>query len=452
MTAGSDRPTETTGGSGPGDGGPVPHGPAGGGPTDRAEQAASDGEHGTRRTGRHRAQPTGQDGGTGPGGPFDVPLTVLRARTSEKWQAYGPDVLPMFVAELDVVPPRAVADAVELAVRSGDTGYEHGQAYAEAFAGFAAERFGWAVDPAVTRTVPDVMRGVVEVVRLFTAPGDAVVITPPVYPPFRHHLEHADRRVVAAPLTADGRLDPATLDRALGEARRDGRPAVLLLCQPHNPTGVLHTADELRAAGDLARSYGVRVVADEIHAAILPTRADGTRPAFVPTTTVVPDAIALHSASKAFNLAGLKGALAVPGPDAVADLARLASPVTDGISHVASIAHQAAFRAGGPWLDGLLDALGENVRLLGPLLADLLPSVRWAPGDGTYLAWLDLRDAVPAGTDPAAHLLEHARVATVTGPAFGVEGTGFARFNLGASPALLTEAVDRIAAALPARG
>ncbi len=402
---------------------------------------------------RLRAPHTGGDASpVADGGPFDVPLDVLAARTSEKWRAYGQDVLPMFVAEMDVVPPRAVADAVDQAVRSGDTGYEHGQAYAEAFAGFAAERFGWAVDPAVTRTVPDVMRGVVEAVRLFTAPGDAVVITPPVYPPFRHHLEHADRRVVAAPLTAGGRLDPATLDRALAEARRDGRAAVLLLCQPHNPTGVLHTADELRAAGDLARSYGVRVVADEIHAAILPTRADGTRPAFVPTTTVIPDAIALHSASKAFNLAGFKAALAVPGPDAVADLARLASPVTDGISHVASIAHQAAFRAGGPWLDGLLDALGENVRLLGSLLATRLPSVRWTPGDGTYLAWLDLRDAVPAGTDPAAYLLEHARVATVTGPAFGAEGTGFARLNLGTSPALLSEAVDRIATALPVRG
>lgn len=386
-------------------------------------------------------------------GPFDVPLDLLRTRTSEKWQAYGPDVLPMFVAEMDVVPPRAVADAVDAAVRSGDTGYEHGQVYAEAFAGFAEQRFGWTVEPTTTRTVADVMRGVVEVVRLFTAPGDAVVITPPVYAPFRTHLEHADRRVLAAPLTPEGRLDPATLDRALGEARREGRPAVLLLCQPHNPTGVLHTFEELRAAGDLARSHGVRVVADEIHAAILPTRADGTRPAFVPTVTAIPDAIALHSASKAFNLAGFKAALAVPGPDAVDDLARLGSPAVHGISHVASIAHQAAFRDGGPWLDEVLDALGANVRLLGALLAERLPSVRWAPGDGTYLAWLDLRGAgLPEGVEPAAFLLERARVATVPGPEFGAEGAGFVRFNLGASPTLLADAVDRIATVLPVHG
>lgn len=407
-----------------------------------------------RDRGRLRAADGSEAIGSRPGdGPFDVPIELLRERTSEKWRAYGPDVLPVFVAEMDVVPPRAVADAVDHAVRSGDTGYEHGHDYAEAFERFAAERLGWSVDPAVTRTVPDVMRGVVEVVRLFTSPGDAVVITPPVYAPFRSHLEHADRRVLTAPLTAEGRLDPATLDRALGEARRDGRPAVLLLCQPHNPTGVLHTYDELRTAGDLARSHGVRVVADEIHTAILPTRADGSRPAFVPTLTAVPDAIALHSASKAFNLAGFKAALAVPGPDAVTDLARLGSPVVDGISHLASIAHQAAFEHGGPWLDEVLDALGHNVRLLAGLVADRLPGVRWVPGDGTYLAWFDLRAAgLPDGTDAAAFLLEHAKVATVPGPAFGTEGTGFVRFNLGTSPALLTEAVDRIAAVLPRHG
>ncbi|MGF3951533.1 hypothetical protein ACQX8Y_14930, partial [Staphylococcus aureus] len=120
-----------------------------------------------RDRGRLRASDGAEAAGPRAGdGPFDVPIELLRERTSEKWRAYGPDVLPMFVAEMDVVPPRAVADAVDHAVRSGDTGYGHGHAYAEAFVGFAAERFGWTVDPAVTRTVPDVMRGVVEVVRL----------------------------------------------------------------------------------------------------------------------------------------------------------------------------------------------------------------------------------------------------------------------------------------------
>ena len=381
--------------------------------------------------------------------PFDVPLTQLRTRTSEKWRRYPPDVLPLFVAEMDVVPAQAVVRAVSDALTSGDTGYESGNGYAEAFAGFAGERWGWDVDPGTARLVPDVMQGIVHVLELLTEPGDAVVIAPPVYPPFRIFVEHSGRRIVTAPLAPTGRLDLAALDRAFGQAKAGGRHAVFLLCQPHNPTGVLHTADELAALGELAADWRVRVVADEIHAALVPARADGTRPPFVPTTTVIPDAIALHSGSKAFNLAGLKAAVAVPGPEAAAQLAMLPRLVTDGVSHVASLAHQAAFRDGGPWLDQLLTALAGNVELVGRLLAERLPTVRSTPPEATYLAWLDFRAAgVPDGVAPAAHLLEKARVALVDGRSFGVEGTGFARLNLAASRPVLDEALDRIADAL----
>lgn len=382
--------------------------------------------------------------------PFDVPLEALRARTSEKWRHYPSDVLPLFVAEMDVVPPEPVVQAVGAALTSGDTGYEADRGYAEAFAEFADERWGWPVDPTTARLVPDVMQGIVHVLTLLTGPGDAVVIAPPVYPPFRAFVEHAGRRVVTAPLSPAGRLDPAALDRAFREARRTRRPAVFLLCHPHNPTGVLHTAEELTTLGELAAAHGVRVVSDEIHAALVPPRPDGTRPAFVSATTVIPDAIALHSGSKAFNLAGLKAAVAVPGPAATRDLARLPQLVSDGVSHVASIAHQAGFRRGGPWLDRLLAALAGNVGLVGRLLAERLPAVRWTPPEATYLGWLDLRAAgLPDGTDPARYLLDHARVALVTGPAFGAEGAGFARLNLAASRTVLTEAIDRIATALP---
>ena len=381
--------------------------------------------------------------------PFDVPLEALRARTSEKWRRYPADVLPLFVAEMDVVPPEPVVRAVHDALTSGDTGYEGDRGYADAFAGFADERWGWAVDPAAARLVPDVMQGIAHVLRLLTEPGDAVVIAPPVYPPFRIFVEHSGRRIVTAPLTPAGRLDLGTLDRAFGQAKAGGRRAVFLLCQPHNPTGVLHTADELAALGELAADWRVRVVADEIHAALVPPRPDGSRPVFTPTTTVIPDAIALHSGSKVFNLAGLKAAVAVPGPDA-AELAMLPRLASDGVSHVASLAHQAGFRHGGPWLDGLLAALAGNVGLVGLLLAERLPAVRWVPPEATYLAWLDFRSAgIPDDVAPADFLLDKARVALVDGHGFGAEGTGFARLNLAASRPVLAEAVTRIAAALP---
>ncbi|MDC7121686.1 aminotransferase class I/II-fold pyridoxal phosphate-dependent enzyme [Cellulomonas fimi] len=421
---------------------------------------------------------------------FDsVPLDALRRRTSQKWRRYPPDVLPMYVAEMDVPQPEAVIRAVSDAMRAGDTGYVHGPDYAEALAGFAATRYGWDVPVADCRLVPDVMLGIVEVLRLVTDPGDAVVINPPVYPPFVQFVAHADRRPLPAPLGPDGRLDLDALDTAFASATSGGRRAAYLLCHPHNPTGTLHTAAELAAVGELAGQHGVRVVADEIHAPLVtggsawstdggdtaPSPRDGAgstgtlgagssgpvgddgggqdeaRPRFVPTTTVIPSAIALHSASKAFNLAALKAAVAVPGPDARADLARLPEIVLHGVSHLGAVAHTTALRDCGDWLDAVLDGLRHNQRLLAELLATHLPAARWSPPDATYFAWLDLRDvpAVRDGADPARLALERGRVALNPGPTFGTpEGVGFARLNLAASTATLHEGVGRLASAL----
>lgn len=379
------------------------------------------------------------------GSPFDVTVAEMRRRTSLKWHTYPDDVLPAFVAEMDARPLEAVVTAVGGAMLAGDTGYEVGPAsplglaYAEAFAGFAARQHGWDVPVERTRMVPDVMLGIVEVLGVVSAPGDRVVINPPVYPPFRAFLEHAGREVVTAPLTGEGRLDLDALDRAFAGA------AAYLLCHPHNPTGTLHTADELRAVGALAARHGVRVVADEIHAPL----TVGDEP-FVPSTTVIPDAIALHSASKAFNLAGLKAALAVPGP-AADDLVRLPEIVGHGVSHVASIAHQAAYRHGDAWLDDVRAAIRSNSDLVADTLADRLPTARWYRPAATYFAWLDVRDtpAVAAtGTDPARVLLHEGRLAVNSGPTFGPGGDGHVRLNLATSGEILADALDRLTTTL----
>lgn len=370
---------------------------------------------------------------------FDqVSLDDLRARTSIKWRAYPDDVLPCFVAEMDVPQAEPVIRAVTDAMRVGDTGYDTPTAYAEALAPFAEQRWGWQIDVAACRTVPDVMNGIVEVLRLCTDPGDAVVINPPVYPPFTSFPEHAGRRLVHAPL-ADGRLDLGALERAFAQATAGGRRAAYVLCHPHNPTGTVHTADELRAVGDLARAAGVTVIADEIHA---PVVLDGT---FTPTTTVIPEAIAFHSASKAFNLAGLRAAVAVPG--AATDLERLPEVVGHGVMHLGTVAHAAAYREGGAWLDDLLDDLRANRDLLQGLLAEQVPAARWQRREGTYFAWIDLSDAATA-EEPATTLLHRGRLAVNPGLTFGAEGAGFVRLNFAASTATLTEAIRRMAHAL----
>ncbi len=373
---------------------------------------------------------------------FDVPLDELRTRTSQKWRRYPADVLPLFVAEMDVRLCEPVQRALADVVRRGDTGYPADRPYQEAFAGFAQRRWGWTVDPTTIALVPDVMQGSVEALSLVTEPGDAVVINPPVYPPFRDFVERSGRRVVTADLGADGRLDLAALEAAFTHARADARRAGYLLCHPHNPTGTVHTADELRAVGELAARHGVRVVSDEIHA---PLTLDGT---FTSATTVIPDAIALHSASKTFNLAGLKAALAVPGRAAVADLARLSDLVFMGVGHVPVLVHAAVLAEGDAWLDALLDSLRENRAHLRGLLDQHLPLVGWVPGAATYFAWLDLRTQVPDDPDPGRRLLKEARVALNPGPTFGSPGTGHVRLNFATSPAILTEAIGRIASVL----
>ncbi|MFD4599435.1 MalY/PatB family protein [Streptomyces sp. NPDC058464] len=370
-------------------------------------------------------------------------LDRLRCRTSMKWRTYPEDVLPVWVAEMDVPLAAPVVRAVTAALELGDTGYPAGTAYAEALAAFAAKRWGWdGLDVARTAIVPDVMLGVVEMLRLVTGPGDPVVVNSPVYPPFYQFVGNMDRRVVEAPLGADGRIDPDVLEavfRGLGGGR-----AGYLLCSPHNPTGTVHTAAELTAVTVLAERYGVRVVADEIHA---PLTAPGVD--FVPYLSVpgTDRGLSLMSASKAWNLAGLKAALALAGPGAAADLARLPEEVSHGPSHVGVIAHTAALTDGTAWLDALLAGLDENRRLLAGLLDRHLPGIRYRPAEATYLAWLDCR-ALGLGDDPAEVFLERGRVAVNSGIPFGTGGAGHVRFNLATSPEVITEAVRRMAAAL----
>lgn len=232
------------------------------------------------------------------------------------------------------------------------------------------------------------MLGVVEMLRLVTDRGDNVIVNSPVYAPFYAFVSHDGRRVVEAPLGPDGRIDLATLDDSFAQARKHaGRSGAVayLLCNPHNPTGAVHTGDELLAVADLARRHGVRVVSDEIHA---PLVLAGTH--FTPYLSVpgAENALALTSASKAWNLAGLKAALAIAGPEAAADLSRMPEEVGHGASHLGLIAHTAAFRTGGDWLDALLTGLDENRTLLTDLVGEHLPGCsRCGPRAPIWRGW-----------------------------------------------------------------
>jgi cystathionine beta-lyase len=371
------------------------------------------------------------------------PLSQLRMRTSEKWRAYPDDVLPLFVAEMDYPLAEPIADALHAAVARSDTGYIGPDERAKrAFADFAASSWGWTVEPERTITTADVSVVIVESLRLAIEPGDRVIITPPVYPPFYEFIPEAGGVVEEVPLLwseTDGwSLDLDGIERAFAGGAR-----AFLLCNPHNPLGLVHSAEQLAAVAALAARYDATVVSDEVHAPL--THTDAT---FTPFLSVSADArrhgIAAHAASKAWNLAGLKCALFVTADDRMTDRIRsLPVEVEVRTSHFGRIATEAAYRDGRDWLVDALAAIQANRALLGTLLAHQLPDARYREPHASYLSWLDLR-ALGWGDNPSARILTEAKVALNPGTDFGAQGAGFVRLNFACSAEVLTEAIARI--------
>jgi cystathionine beta-lyase len=366
------------------------------------------------------------------------PLAELRQRTSVKWRNYPEDVLPLFVAEMDydLAPP--VAAALHAAISRSDTGYAPTSAeLGRAYAGFASRRWNWDVDPLQVTGVTDVGVGVIEVLRQRIRPGDVVVISPPVYPPFFDWAPEASARLLSVPLTA-GRLDLPAIERAFAT-----HPAACVLSNPHNPVGLVHTSDELAALVRLARLYGVLLISDEIHAPLVLPGAVFTPLLSVPGAAEV--GVAVVSASKAFNLAGLKCAAVVTASDRMAGLVgRMPAEVRERTGHLGVLASIAAFTSGDEWLDDLIGTLTARRAQLADLLATRMPSVRWTPPEATYLSWLDC-SAWGRDGEPAERFLREGRVAVEPGTRFGAAGAGFVRLNFATSPEILDEAVARMA-------
>lgn len=373
-----------------------------------------------------------------------LPLDQLRQRSSTKWRTYGDDVLPLFVAETDFAPAPAITAALSRAVALGDTGYTPPDpGIAAAFTGFAQRRYGWAVDPARVRTTCDVMMGVVEILRRVTEPGDRVIVTTPVYPPFFECVPEAGAVVERVPLRDTGTA--WELDLVGIEAAFAGGARAILLCNPHNPTGTVHSREILAALADLAARFGAVVISDEIHAPL--THRDATFTPFLDASPVAARVgYAVVSASKAFNLAGLKCALMVTADDETSAAVRaLPAEVEWRTGLFGAIAAVAAFSPeSDEWLDAQLAALDANRVLLAELLAAHLPAARYRIPDAGFLAWVDLSE-LGWGDNPAVKVLRDARVALHLGPLFGEEGRGHVRINFGCSPDVLREAVQRIA-------
>ncbi|MGB0119960.1 MAG: aminotransferase class I/II-fold pyridoxal phosphate-dependent enzyme [Solirubrobacterales bacterium] len=367
-------------------------------------------------------------------------LERLRKRRSVKWTYHERDVLPAWVAEMDFPLADPVRGALASALNRDDSGYANAEAsgLAAAFSGFMGRRLGWSPDPDQITATSDVVGGITSLLRALTRPGDGVMITPPVYHPFFDVITETACRVIEAPM-----LKGRTLDLEAIEAGFRSGAKVMILCSPHNPAGTVPSRSELEAIARMAAEHEAWVLSDEIHA---PLTLNGTD--FVPYLGVSDAAaewgICLSSASKTFNLAGLSCAVfATASTHARQVIQELPFGATHP-GHFGVIASQAAFESGDDWLDQVLSQLDTNRHLLRELLREHLPEVGYVQPEAGYLAWLDCR-LLDLGDDPSEAFLNTGRVALSPGPQFGEGGAGFARLNIGTSPALIEEAVVRMA-------
>jgi cystathionine beta-lyase len=368
----------------------------------------------------------------------EIPLERLRRRRSAKW-AMHPEALPAWVAEMDFPLATPVKRALVEAVELDDCGYAAPAEFglAEAFAEFAAARLGWEVDPAAVSATPNVVAAITAVLATIVEPGARVVINPPVYHPFFAIVAELGCELAEAPLV-DGELDLEAVEREFAAGA-----AALILCSPHNPSGSVPSREQLAAIAESAARHGAWVLADEIHAPL--TLPGAEHVSFLTVSEAAREhGVAFSSASKTFNLAGLQCAQIVTASERGAALVERLPFLAKHGGHLGAIASIAAFREGGPWLDDVLAVLDNNRTLLAELLADRLPEVGYQPPRAGYLAWLDFRE-LGLGDDPAEAILERGGLALNSGPTFGPQGAGFARLNIGTTPALVTDAVERIA-------
>jgi cystathionine beta-lyase len=377
----------------------------------------------------------------------EVPhLSELQTHTSAKWRDFPSDVLPLHVAEMDFPVAEPIRNKLIEMISHSDLGYlgsipELGTGFQK----FAAQRWGWNVDPLQVRAATDVGVAVVEIVRAFANPGDSILISSPVYHNFYSWINETKLNLVDVPFerTGDESKNPWQINwEGIEKAYQSGLK-IHLLCSPHNPLGRIYSEEELLRIVALAKSHNVLVISNELHA---PLTFKGEK--FTPILSLGSDAqslsIVVTAASKGWNIAGLKCALIITQNEALnTKLAAMPPAVHWRSSILGGFATAVAFSDGQPWLDEAIIALDHNRKMLQDLLTAKLPSVRYHIPQASYLGWLDL-EALNLGENPSEKLLEKGKVAFNSGQSFSKQCSQYVRLNFATSPTIIAEAIDRI--------
>jgi cystathionine beta-lyase len=363
------------------------------------------------------------------------------------------EVIPMWIADMDFECAPAIGEAILHRAAHNVYGYDFGgERCAPPLARWLGRRTGWEIELPWARFSTGVVSGLGFAVRAFTAPGDGIVIQPPVYAPFRMIAEENGRTVITNPLRPAGdsyEIDFDDLDRKLSGAR------AIILCNPHNPVGRVFTLEELRRVGELCELHDVVILSDEIHSDLILTpykhlhiaAIDGGRFAGRTVTFVAP--------SKTFNIAGLSTSAAIIPSEKMrgewdAEYGRMHIPDGTVFGHIAL---RAAYDECEEWLEELLVYLRENIEYVRSFIAARAPGVRTVRQEGTYLMWLDFRDlGFRSHGELMDWLVREAGLGLGSGADFGREGIGFARINVATNRATLERAMSQLANAIQKRG
>jgi len=386
---------------------------------------------------------------------YDFDAVIERRGTAAvKWDLVdrlfnGHDLLPLWVADMDFASPRPVIEALVRRAQHGVFGYTACMdSYYDAAIAWMRERHGWQLQKDWIVFCPGVVPALTMAVQAFTRPGGGVIIQQPVYYPFMRSIVANGRRIINNPLRLSaGRYEMDFED--LARKARDPQATLLILCSPHNPVGRVWTRPELEQLGAICCENNITVVADEIHADLVLPGYRHT-PFAALSDDFLQASITCTSPSKTFNLAGLHTAHTI-----IADQEKrqafsnaLVQSSLQWPSAFGTVAHEAAYRSGGPWLAQLLEYLQGNLQFLKACIAEHLPQVQVIEPEATYLVWLDCRKLSLEWLDLKELMQQQARVALDEGSIFGDEGRGFERINIACPRSILRECLERMAKAV----
>ncbi len=362
---------------------------------------------------------------------------------SVKWGIYAPDVLPMWVADMDFVSPQPVIDALIERVNHGVFGYPMvKKEMKQVIIDRMHKRYQWNIEENDIVFVPGVVPGFNLTCQALANKGDSIVMMTPVYPPFLSAPENAEAEKIELPLlqTTSGHFE---IDFSAFENSIQDNTRLFLLCNPHNPVGRVFTQGELTKLADICLRHNVAICADEIHSDLL---FSGFKhiPIASLSDEIAWNTVTLIAPSKTFNIAGLEcSVLICKNPETRNKLEKARKGLLGGVNVLGLTAGIAAYQAGDPWLKELLVLLEQNRDLLVNFIHERIPEIKVCAPEATYLAWLDCRD-LNLAPDPYHYFLDNAKVALNDGKDFGVEGQGFLRFNFGCPTSMVKQALERM--------